>query len=124
MDDLAPRIKELKARQYTLGKARVQVEADMVVEGVQHVEAETVKSHAQDLLCLLEEGDFTQSKSFLRSFVKKVIINGDKAKIMYRIPVTPDGKRSQSVGVLPIEPFGGAGVSISRTLEIEFSLKL
>lgn len=73
------------------------------------MEAETVKSHAQDLLCLLEEGDFTQSKSFLRSFVKKVIINGDKAKIMYRIPVTPDGKRSQSVGVLPIEPFGGAG---------------
>jgi chromosome segregation ATPase len=44
LDDLSPRIKQLKARQDELAKARVQVEADMVVEGVQHVEVEAVKS--------------------------------------------------------------------------------
>jgi hypothetical protein len=82
-------------------KARVQVEADMVVEGVHHVELETVKAYAQDLRNLLEEADFIQSKTFLRSFVKKVIINGDKAKIQYRLPMPPDGKRNQSIGVLP-----------------------
>ena len=71
LDDLSPRIKELKARQDELTKARVQVEADMVVERVQHVEVEEVKSYAQDLRSLLEEGDFTQSKTFLRSFVKR-----------------------------------------------------
>ncbi len=70
------------------------------------MDAEMVKSYAQDLRSLLEEGDFTQSKTFLRSFVKKVIINGDKAKIQYRLPMPPDGKRTQSVGVLPIENFG------------------
>ncbi len=108
LDDLSPRIKELKARQDTLTKARVQIEADMVVEGVQHVEVEAVKTYAQDLRNLLEEGDFTQSKTFLRSFVKKVTINGDKAKILYRLPMPPDGKRTQSVGVLPIDTPGGA----------------
>ena len=107
LDDLSPRIKELKARQDALTKARVQVEADMVVEGVQHVEVEAVKSYAQDLRSLLEEGDFTQSKTFLRSFVKKVIINGDKAKIQYRLPMPPDGRKTQSVGVLPIDTLGG-----------------
>ncbi len=107
LDDLSPRIKELKARQDTLTKARVQIEADMVVEGVQHVEVEAVKTYAQDLRNLLEEGDFTQSKTFLRSFVKKVTINGDKAKILYRLPMPPDGKRTQSVGVLPIDTPGG-----------------
>ncbi len=108
LDDLSPRIKELKARQDALTKARVQIEADMVVEGVQHVEVEAVKPYAQDLRSLLEEGDFTQSKTFLRSFVKKVIINGDKAKIQYRLPMPLDGKRTQSVGVLPIDTPGGA----------------
>jgi site-specific DNA recombinase len=109
LDDLSPRIKELKARQNDLTKNRVQVEADMVVEGVQHVEAEAIKSYAQDLQSLLEEGDFTQSKTFLRSFVKKVIINGSKAKIQYHLPMPPDQKRTQSVGVLPIETLGGEG---------------
>jgi site-specific DNA recombinase len=108
LDDLSPRIKELKARQDGLTKARVQVEVDMVVEGVQHVEAETVKAYAQDLRSLLEEGDFTQSKTFLRSFVKKVIISGDKAKIQYRLPMPPNGKRTQSVEVLPVDTLGGA----------------
>jgi hypothetical protein len=53
----------------------------MIVEDVQHVEAEAGKSYAQDLRSLLEEGDFTQSKNFLCSFMKKVVINGGKAKI-------------------------------------------
>ncbi len=109
LDDLSPRLKQQKVHQDELMKARVQVEADMVVEGVQHVELETVKAYAQDLRNLLEEADFVQSKAFLRSFVKKVIINEDKAKIQYRLPMPPDGKRAQSIGVLPIDTPGGAG---------------
>ena len=108
LDDLSPRIKQLKASQDELAKARVRVEADMVVEGVQHVEVEALKAYDQDLRGLLEEGDFTQSKTFLRSFVKKIIVDGDKVKIEYRLPMPPDGKMVQSLGVLPIEPFGGA----------------
>jgi hypothetical protein len=42
------------------------------------VEVETIKSYAQYLQSFLEEGDFTQSETFLRSFVKKVIVNGTK----------------------------------------------
>ncbi len=109
LDDLAPRIKELKTRQDDLGKARVQTEADLVLEGVQHVDVETVKSYAQDLRSLLEESDFTQSKAFLRSFVKRIVINGSQAKIQYHLPMPPDGKKMQSIGVLPIDTFGGAG---------------
>jgi site-specific DNA recombinase len=107
LDDLAPRIKELKSKQDVLSKARVQNEADMVVEGVQHVDAEIVKAYAEDLKILLAESDFTQSKAFLRSFVKRIVISGDKAKIQYRLPMPPDGKKIQSVGVLPIETLGG-----------------
>ena len=107
LDELAPRIKELKAKHDELSKARVQAEADIVVAGVQHVDAETVKSCAQDLKSLVEEAYFTQSKTFLRSFVKRVTIEGNKAKIQYRLPMPPDGKMTQYVGVLPINTLGG-----------------
>ncbi len=92
-DDLSPRIKELKAMQDELTKARVQVEADMGVEGVQHVDLEAVKSYAQDLCRWLEEGDFTRSKTFLRSFVKKVIIKAVNVLFITNFPYPLPGKR-------------------------------
>ena len=109
LDDLAPRIRELKTRQDSLSEAKVQTEADMVVQGVQHVDCEMVKSYAQDLRGLLEEADFTESKTFLRSFVKRIVVDGSKAKIQYRLPMPPNGRRTQSLGVLPIDTLGGAG---------------
>ena len=45
-----------------MSKARVQVEAEMVAQGTQQVDAEMVKSYAQDLRSLLEEADFTESR--------------------------------------------------------------
>ena len=107
LDDLAPRIKQLKAKQDGLMKNRVQAEADMVLEGAQHVNVETVKAYAQDLRSVLVEGDFIQSKTFLRSFVKKITIDGDKAKIQYHLPMPPDGNRTQEIEVLPINTLGG-----------------
>jgi site-specific DNA recombinase len=108
LDDLALRIKELNGKKDELIKSRVQTEADMVLEGVHHVDAEVVKSYAQDLQCLLQEADFTQSKAFLRSFVKRIIIDGNKARIHYRLPMPPDGKKTL-VGVLPINTPSGLG---------------
>jgi site-specific DNA recombinase len=67
-----------------------------------------VKAYAQDLRSVLEEADFIQSKAFLRSFMKKIIVDGDRAKIQYHLPMPPDGKRTQEVEVLPIDTLGGA----------------
>ena len=58
-------------------------------------------------MVVLEEGDFILSKVFLRSFVKKIIIDGDKAKFQYHLPMPPDGKRTQEVEVLLINTLGG-----------------
>ena len=74
MDDLAPRIKELRVRKEELGKLRVQVEADMVVEGVRKVDASTVKSYAKDLHNLLEESEISERKAFLKSFITRITV--------------------------------------------------
>jgi chromosome segregation ATPase len=122
LDDLAPRIKELKTRLDELGKAKVQLEAEMATQGATHVNAEIVKSYAEDLKSLLKEADITESKAFLRSFIKRIEINNNQAVIHYNLPLPPHRADMQTAGVLPIDTPGGAGVTIGRTFELVFSL--
>src|SRR4030042_4152409 len=53
LDDLSPRIKELRMRQDELSKARVVAESEIVAQGVEHIDVEIVKAYAEDLKCLL-----------------------------------------------------------------------
>ena len=108
LSDLAPRIKELRVRQEQLNKTRVQAEAELILQGKPYIDISLVKSYAEDLKSLLEDSDFTESKAFLRSFVKKIVVDGEKATIYYKLPVPPDGKRQESLEVLPIVTPGGA----------------
>ncbi len=106
LNDLAPRIKELKARQDELFKSRVLLEADMTIHGVQYVDVDQVKSYCSDLRSLLSEIDIVKSKAFLRSFVEKVVIEGNKCAIRYKLPVPATWQESEDL-VLPTEPSSG-----------------
>jgi len=50
----------------------------------------------------------------MRSFIKKIILNGDTAKIQYHLPRPPDGKRTQEVGVLPTDTLGGSKMTFPQ----------
>ena len=121
-DELAPRIKDLRSRQDELSKASIQLEAEMAAQGATHVDAHTIKSYAEDLKSLLDEADITESKAFLRSFVKRVEINKSEGVIQYKLPVPPNWSNRQSVEVLPIDNSGGAGGTVGRTFRLTFSL--
>jgi site-specific DNA recombinase len=107
LDDLAPRIRELKSRQDELSKVRIQLEAEAVVRGVEQVDTALVKEYARDLRSLLEEADITERKAFLRSFIKRIEVNKGQVTIHYKLPMPPDGKIKQEVGVLPTVTLGG-----------------
>ncbi len=79
-----------------------------MAQGAQQVDAEVVKSYAQDLQSLLEEADFTERKTFLRSFIKRIVVNKKQVTIYYNLPIPPEEKKKQSVGVPPIVTPGGA----------------
>ena len=83
-----------------------------------------MKTTRSALRGLLDGPDFTQSKTFLRSFVKKLIINGDKAKIHYRLPMLTDGDSVQPIGVLPIDPLGGPDRTFAKQVESFFELSI
>jgi hypothetical protein len=43
--------------------------------------------------------------------VKKIVVDKDKVKLYYNLPVPPDGKKAEEVGVLPIDtPSGDRGI--------------
>jgi site-specific DNA recombinase len=107
LDDLSPRIRELRLRQDELSKARVLTESEMVAKGVGHIDVKIVKSYAEDLKSLLQESDFTQSKAFLRSFVKRIEIDGDKVVIKYNLPLPAGKKREKVEEVLPMDTLSG-----------------
>ena len=107
VDDLSPRIKELKARQDELNRNRVLMEAEMAVHGAQPVNEALVKAYAEDLRAVLEEADITERKVFLRSFVRRVEIDKDQVTVHYTLPMPPDGISSEQAGVLPIGTLGG-----------------
>lgn len=108
LDDLSPRIKELKARQDSLNKNRLLLEAEITLQGVEHVDVETVKGYAEDLRSLLTESEIGESKAFLRSFVKKIVIEGQNVSVSYHLPLPPNRQPLSAVSVLPIEPLSGA----------------
>jgi site-specific DNA recombinase len=109
LNDLAPRIRELKARQDELNKARIEVEAEMVARGFEQVDAAVVKAYAQDLRGLLEEADLTERKAFLRSFVRRIEIDRDRVTIHYNLPQPQEERLDKGAEVLPIDTHGGAG---------------
>jgi len=106
LSDIAPRIKELRNRQDELKKARVQVEADTVVQSVSHVDMAVIKAYAQDLKDLLEGADYVERKAFLRSFVKRIEVNRDQVTVRYKLP-TPQNGKNEDLEVLPIVPPSG-----------------
>ena len=108
LDDLAPRIRELRASQDELSSIRLQLEAENIVRRIRPVDADTVKSYAEDLKSLLEEAEITESKAFLRSFIKRVEVDKNEAVIHYNLPM-PHADQEQLSGVLPMVTPGGAG---------------
>ena len=82
-----PRSRELRSCQDELSKTRIHIEADMVAQGVEEVDINTVKSCTMDLKSLLAESDITERTAFLRSFIKRKEINKDKVMVHYYLPL-------------------------------------
>ena len=125
MDELAPRIRELKKRQDKLGKARIQIEADMIVQGIEEVDMDVVKSYTGDLKALIEESDIAERKSFLRSFIKRIEINRNEVVVHYHLLLPQNEKGERVREVLPmVTPGGDRGIRTPDLCDANAALSL
>ena len=124
LDDLAPRIKELKARKDDLARASAIAEAELLTKGSAHTDEQLVKLHAQDIKNVLEEAQVNESKAFLRSFIKRIEINNGKAVVKFNLPVPQKLSDGEIPSVLPIDTLGGDEWTEQRTFNLSFNLSI
>jgi len=118
VEDLFPRIKDLKAQVDQLEERRLDL-----METIQNVKLDllktsVVKAYVDDLSGLLSTGSIVEQKSFLRSFVKRIEVNLPQVVINYTMPLKAQKVEPLDREVLPFvhdgsPPWTSFGTSVS-----------
>ncbi len=90
VDDAAPRIREHMARKEQLEIAAEKARNALTERRVLLDKAEVVAEFAADMAEFLRTSDITESKAFLRTFIKRIAVEPGRAVIHYTIPMPED----------------------------------
>jgi hypothetical protein len=107
LEDLAPRIQQLRIRQEELQSARWELERLLSDRRVELADMQTVKRYVEDLRSLLSESSLAERKAFIRSFVKEVKVTANDVLLTYTIPMGPAGLSEEEMMVPSIVHYGG-----------------
>lgn len=108
LDDLAPRIKELKDQRKLLLRARREVEETLVDGRVELVSREVVLSYLKDLNVVLDGGTVSERRAFLSSFIESIETQDTKVAVRYTLPLPPEDVELDPTAVLDLVSLGGA----------------
>ncbi len=87
IDDLAPRLKELREQQRDLNERKEEAKEQNSLHGIRALDPSAIEKTASDLQDLLSSASFLESKSFLSSFVRTVEFDRQSVSIEYTMPV-------------------------------------
>ena len=131
MADASERIKEHRERQQLLEVAADEARAMLAERRVLLESAETVAAFAEEMSEFLRTSEITETRSFVRSFVKAILVAPWRATIHYTIPTPPDspigGGDAADVAlsgrVMSTVRVGGPNLTVgSTTFEVLFAL--
>ena len=107
LDDLSPRIKELRRRQVRLETRRVELENILSDRRVELADLETVRARVADSRDVLTDSPLCKRKALIRSFVRELIVTDNEVKLNYTLPMPPQGLTEEKAGVLGFKQSGG-----------------
>ena len=90
INDILPRIREHKERQEKLEIAAEDARAVLAERRVVLDDVDTITAHAKEMSEFLKTSELTETRAFVRSFVKEVVVRPGKATILYTIPTPED----------------------------------
>ena len=105
LDDIAPRIKKLRAEMDDLQQTRLELIDTRDSAETQVVHPETVKAYAKDLKATLSAGSIVERRSFLKSFIRRIDVNHPEVRIEYNLPCIKKKAEPRNLEVLPIGVF-------------------
>ena len=75
-----------------------------------------VTDYVEDLRGVIASGSLTERRSFIKSFVKEAVVQGNEVKLEYTFPVLKAGQKGEKQGVLSTVHVGGALWTVSELL--------
>ena len=109
LEDLSPRIHELRQRQKQLEASRLELEAHLSGRRVELADLGLVTEYVEDLRNVLTYSSIAEQRAFIRSFVKEVKVTGNEVLLTYTMPLPPQRITQECAGVLNTVHDGGAG---------------
>ena len=107
--DVAPRIRQHRERQAQLEAAVDEARAGLAERRRILDRVETITTFAKEMGEFLRTSEITETRSFIRSFVKGVAVEPDRAVISYTVPMPEDSPIGQSrVADLKLDELGPA----------------
>ena len=130
INDILPRIREHKERQEKLEIAADEARAILAVRMQGLGDEETIAAYVKEMSDFLMESELTETRAFIRSFVKEIGVVPGKATIRYTIPMPTDspikGRDAQEIAlsapVLSTVTHGGPTRTELRTFRWEVSI--
>ena len=123
INDILPRIREHQERQEKLERAADEAKAILSMRMAGLGDEETIAAYVREMSDFLMESELTETRAFIKSFVKEIGVVPGKAVIRYTIPMPKDspikGKDAQEIAldapVLSTVTHGGPDWTKSRT---------
>jgi site-specific DNA recombinase len=110
LNDLAPRIQELRQRQNQLMSEKDRYKEKFDDRKGQLSDLSVVEKYADDLKELLSsKSSLAERRGFIRTFVKDIKVKDNKAQLIYTIPLPPTNLVSSEAEVLSIVQLGSGG---------------
>ncbi|MFC1860130.1 recombinase family protein [Chloroflexota bacterium] len=100
-DELAPRIRKLKARRDELLTQRNQTEYSLKMSVIESPDINLIREHVDDIKQLLSESPIIEQRAFLKSFVKNIEVGKEAVTVNYHLPMPPAKSDKDVMGVLP-----------------------
>ncbi len=91
MSDVLPRVREHKERRERLERAADEARSALSERREVLDDVETITAYAEEMSEFLANSELTESKAFIRSFVKEIDVAPGAATIRYTIPMPEDG---------------------------------
>ena len=92
INDILPRLREHKGRQEKLEVAADEARALLAERREVLDDVDTITAYARDMRDFLLKSDLTESRAFIRSFVKEINVAPGRAVIRYSIPMPEDSR--------------------------------
>ena len=99
-DDIAPRLRDLNQQIDAQEKNKFNILEKIQSTSELVFSQSKLKTYVNDLKGLLNECTFIEQKSFIQSFIKKIVVNQSKIKIEYNLPIISEINRTSKVEVL------------------------